>query len=94
MVWLCAPIHIIDFLFNSSKASSLTPQLTESDILALDDTRRAMLATLGLACNHVQQGGSGDIEIYLRWFDRYEYCFKLRSLRICIQIRHVDSNWS
>ena len=32
------------------------------DLLALDDTRRAMLATLGLACNHVHQGGFGDIE--------------------------------
>jgi hypothetical protein len=70
----------IDFLFNSSKASSLTSTLTESDILELDATRRQMLATLGLACNHVHQAGFGDTEIYARWFDRYEYYFKLRSL--------------
>jgi hypothetical protein len=70
----------IDFFFNASKASSVTPVLTESDIVALDQVRRQMLADLGLSCNHVQQGGSGDTEIYLRWFDRYEYAFKLRSL--------------
>lgn len=76
----------IDFLFNASKASSLTAVLTESDLLALDDTRRAMLATLGLACNHVHQGGFGDIESYVRWFDRYEYYFKLRSLEYALRL--------
>ncbi len=76
----------IDFLFNTSKASSLSASLTESDILGLDDTRRAMLATLGLACNHVHQAGLGDIETYVRWFDRYEYYFKLRSLEYALRL--------
>ena len=70
----------IDFLFNASKASSLTATFSESGILELDATRRQMLATLGLSCNHVHQAGFGDTEIYARWFDRYEYYFKLRSL--------------
>jgi hypothetical protein len=76
----------IDFLFNQSKASSLSAILTESAILELDDTRRAMLATLGLACNHVHQAGFGDTEIYARWFDRYEYYFKLRSLEYALRL--------
>jgi hypothetical protein len=60
--------------------------MSDSDILALDDTRRAMLAELGLACNHVQQAGMGDVEAYLRWNDYYTYCFKLRSLEYAIRL--------
>lgn len=70
----------INFFFDVSKASSIGGGLSESQILQLDDIRRAMLAELGLACNHVTQGGPGDVEAYLRWGDYYEYCFKLRSL--------------
>ena len=76
----------IDFMFNLAKNSSLSALLSESDILALDDTRRAMLARLGLACNHVHQGGLGDIETYVRWADRCEYYFKLRSLEYGLQL--------
>ena len=76
----------IDFFFNESKASGLTTGFTESDIFALDETRRAMLASLGLACNHVHQGGFGDLELYLRWFDRYQYCLKLRSLEYAFRM--------
>ncbi len=75
----------IDFIFNTAKASSLSATLTESQILALDDTRRAMLATLGLACNHVHQAGLGDMEAYVRWADRYEYYLKLRSLEYAVR---------
>jgi len=74
----------IDFFFNED-ASNFKPGITESDVLALDDTRRAMLATLGLACNHVHQAGFGDLELYVRWFDRYEYCLKLRSLQYAVR---------
>ena len=69
----------IDFFFNPPRQHSL--QLPLKVIFwQLDEIRRQMLADLGLACNHVQQGGMGDTEFYLRWFDRYDYCFKLRSL--------------
>lgn len=72
----------IDFFLNQSKVSGLT----ESDVFALDETRREMLATLGLACNHVHQSGFGDLELYLRWFDRYHYCLKLRSLEYAFRV--------
>ena len=70
----------IEFFFNSTKASGLGPDFSENDIFLLDDSRRQMLATLGLSCNHVQQVGIGDIETYGRWCQHYEYCFKLRTL--------------
>jgi hypothetical protein len=76
----------INFIFNSAKASSVTPVLSESDIFALDEIRRQMLADLGLSCNHVQQGGLGDTEFYLRWFNRHEYCLKLRSLEYAFRL--------
>ena len=71
----------IDFFFTSTQASSASaPPFTNDQILILDDTRRAMIKSLGLSCNHVSQGGLGDMEAYIRWFNHYEYCFKLRSL--------------
>lgn len=76
----------IDFLFNLPKASSLSTSLSESDIFRLDATRRQMLATLDLACNHVHQAGFGDTEIYARWYDRYEYYLKLRSLEYAFRV--------
>ncbi len=76
----------IDFYFNSSKTSGETPILTESDVQALDETRRTMFTTLGLACNHVQQGGLGDTELYLRWYDHWDYSFKLRSLEYAFRL--------
>lgn len=76
----------IDFFFDSSKASSSTIEFTQNNILMLDNTRRQMLATLGLSCNHVQQGGLGDTELYARWWKHYEYCFKLRSLDYGIKL--------
>jgi len=71
----------IDFYFNRPATSALS----DDDILTLDDIRRQMLATLGLSCNHVHQGGMGDTEVYLRWADMYEYLFKLRTLRYALR---------
>lgn len=67
----------IDFYFNRPYNSSLT----DENVFMLDNVRRQMFATLGLACNHVKQGGMGDCELYARWADYYDYCLKLRSLR-------------
>ena len=72
----------IDFFLNRPSNSSLT----DENAFTLDDARRAMLATLGLACNHVKQGGMGDTELYIRWSDYYEYCLKLRSLRYALRL--------
>jgi hypothetical protein len=76
----------IDFFFDLSNASSRTLGLTQNDIFFLDDVRRQMFATLGLACNHVQQGGFGDTEIYMRFFDHYKYLFKLRTLEFGFRV--------
>ncbi len=72
----------IDFFLNRPYNSSLT----DDDVLTLDDVRRSMFATLGLACNHVKQGGLGDTELYLRWADYYDYCLKLRSLQYALRL--------
>lgn len=76
----------IDFYFDKDKSSSLVPILTTNDIGELDDIRRAMLAQLGLTCNHVHQGGVGDTEVYVRWAQYYEYCLKLRSLNYGLRV--------
>lgn len=66
----------LEFSFDRNQDNAFTDEQIEM----LDDIRRAMLVQLGLACNHVQQGGAGDTEVYLRWFDHWCYSFKLRSL--------------
>jgi hypothetical protein len=76
----------IDFFFNASLASGITPVITEATILELDGIRRHMLADLGLSCNHVQQAGIGDIETYARWADSYFYTLKLRSINYGVQL--------
>lgn len=76
----------IDFIFNPPSSSSLTATFTESDIIALDNTRLQMLAELGLSCNHVQQAGLGDIEAYLRWNKRHDYYLKFRSLEYALRL--------
>lgn len=66
----------IDFFLNQKVAADFS----ESERAELDEIRRQALSTLGLACNHVHQGGFGDVEVYLRWFDHYTYCLKFRSI--------------
>lgn len=75
----------IDFMLNTAAESTRTLGLTEADIIELDEIRRAMFTTLGLRCNHVSQAGLGDIELYMRWFDRYEYYLKLRSFEYALR---------
>lgn len=77
LLWLAMRSNsYIDFYLNQKVAANFT----EADVAELDAIRRNLLATLGLACNHVHQGGSGDTEVYLRWFDHWCYTLKLRSL--------------
>lgn len=70
----------LNFLFNVPQGSSEASRFSPSEIQDLDRILRGMFADLGLSCNHVQQGGMGDIEAYLRWSDRIDYRYKLRSL--------------
>lgn len=70
----------LDFFFNPPKTSSETPPFSPGEVEELGRVLRGMFADLGLSCNHVQQGGMGDIEAYLRWANRCEYSYKLRSL--------------
>lgn len=66
----------IDFFLNQKVAADFS----DSERAELDEIRRQALSTLGLACNHVHQGGFGDVEVYVRWFDHYTYCLKFRSI--------------
>jgi hypothetical protein len=52
------------------------------DVIELDDDRRAMIAELGLSCDHTQQHGFGDLDVYLRWSDCWKYLCKVRTLRV------------
>lgn len=83
LLWLAMRSNsYIDFYINQKIAADFS----EADVAELDAIRRQALSTLGLACNHVRQGGSGDTEIYLRWFDHWCYSFKLRSLYYGVRI--------
>ena len=66
----------MEFFFNQSKASALV----DFDIVELDLARRQMFEILGLTCNHVYQAGLGDVDLYARWCQHYEYCLKLRTI--------------
>lgn len=70
----------IDFLFQ--QGDQTTAKINgPGDILMLDDVRREMLNELGLTCDHVQQHGPGDLDVYLRWSGYWKYLLKLRTLR-------------
>lgn len=83
LLWLAMRSNsYIDFFVNQKIAADFS----EADVAELDLIRRQAFSTLGLRCNHVRQGGSGDTEIYLRWFDHWVYSFKLRSLYYGIRV--------
>lgn len=55
--------------------------LTPSDIIELDDTRRAMHSAIGLYGNHAQDSGMGDLELYFRIGKEFEYELRCRRIR-------------
>ncbi len=71
---------------NFTLSQKVASDFSEIDAAELDEILRSSLQMLGLSCNHVHQGGLGDTEIYLRWFDHWCYSFKLRSLRYGLRL--------
>jgi hypothetical protein len=70
----------IDFM--QKLGSETTAKLSgPGDLILLDDARRAMIHELGLTCDHVEQHGFGDLDVYARWSGCWNYILKLRTLR-------------
>ena len=54
--------------------------LTAADALTLDDTRRTIFNQLGLQGEQSSQVGFGDIDLYLRFKNEWEYTLKFRHI--------------
>jgi hypothetical protein len=73
----------LDFFFKSADA---TIALSPSEKVALEASLRQMVTTLGESCNHVHQGGFGDIDLFVQGGDRWEYLYKLRSIESWLRL--------
>lgn len=66
--------------FYLTKDAKQNLNLTTSGIIELDDTRRAMHKALGLHGNHYGSSSMGDLECYLRVWNRADYILRCRRI--------------
>lgn len=77
--WLAMRVNSYQnfFLLNNDISFPLTPSLSNE----LDDTRRIMFEEIGCTQNEVSQIGFGDIEMFLRFGNSWDYALKCRRIR-------------
>ena len=67
-----------EFLLNEK---DVTLSLKHGDVQELEELRRSMLQKLGFCGDHAHEAGIGDIDLYLRLGNYWEYELKFRSIQ-------------
>lgn len=82
--WLFMRSHSWHEFFFDSIDSRIN--LTQPDLIELDEIRRKMNAILGLSAPCALQSGFGDIDLYLRYGSMCEYAYKFRRMDVGLKL--------
>lgn len=79
-------VHSWNDFFLKSGSDHVSLELTPNDILELDEMRRQIHEQIGIMSDHSYQRGFGDIDLYFRLGNYWNYALKFRSIQAGLRL--------